>query len=319
MSNVQVVTMGEAMIRLTPPDHQRLDTTPLLEVHIGGAELNVAVALAQLGVPVAWVSKLPDNPLGRRIAHEAQRFGVDMSHIVWKSEGRVGLYFYEKGSPPRPSTVLYDRLHSSINTLTANELDFDFIGQAKVLHTTGITVALSENCRQLVADVISRAKEKGIAVSFDVNYRSRLWTPAQAREALSELLPQVDLLICTKEDAQTIFNIFADAETIGRNLHSQFCIPNVAVTQGERGAVVRTPEGIFSQAGFTLVEVDRLGAGDAFASGLLFGFLQGDWDLGLRFGLAMAAIKHTIPGDWFIGSKAEVEAVLKAQTASVVR
>ncbi len=318
MAGVQVVTLGEAMIRLTPVDHQRLETTPLLEVHIGGAELNVAVALAQIGIPVAWVSKLPDNPLGRRIVREAQKFGVDTSRVVWTQEGRVGLYFYEKGSSPRPSAVVYDRRHSAINTLKVDELDWDFIGQAKILHLTGITPALSDLCRHLVAGCIVKAKERRMFVSFDVNYRSRLWTPEQARTTLLSLLRGVDLLICTKDDAATLFNLTVDIETIARQLQASLRIPNVAITHGDK-AVVATPQGTFSQSGYQIEEIDRLGAGDAFAAGLLSGVLQGNWELGLRYGLAMAAIKHTIPGDWFIGTKAEIEAVMQAQQRGVVR
>ncbi len=319
MAEVQVVTIGEAMIRLTPPDYQRLETAPLLKVHIGGAELNVAVALAQLGVSVAWISKLPDNPLGRRIVQEARRFGVDTSRVVWMQEGRVGLYFYEKGSAPRPSLVVYDRRHSAINTLKVDELDWEFIGKAKILHLTGITPALSDVCRHLVAGCLFRAKERRLFVSFDVNYRSRLWTPEQARATLLTFLRGVDLLICTKEDAATLFNLTMDAETIARQLQATLRIPNVVVTHGDR-AVAVTPQGTFSQTGYPLVEVDRLGAGDAFAAGLLYGVLQNDWELGLRYGLAMAALKHTIPGDWFIGTKSEVETLLQqAQQRSVVR
>ncbi len=319
MTSVQVVTMGEAMLRLTPPDHQRLGTTSLLELHIGGAELNVAVALAQLGVPVAWVSKLPDNLLGRRIAHEAQRFGVDVSRLVWAREGRVGLYFYERGASPRPSTVLYDRRHSAINTLQVDELDWEFIGQAKVLHLTGITPALSDICRQLVAGAIVRAKQKGMTVSFDVNYRSRLWAPDQARAVLNKLFRLgIDILICTKEDAATLLNLTLDAETVARQMQASIGIPNVVITYGDR-AVAATSRGVFSQIGFSVVGIDRLGAGDAFAAGLLYGMLQGDWELGLRYGLAMAALKHSIPGDWFLGSKEEVEAILQAQQKGLVR
>jgi 2-dehydro-3-deoxygluconokinase len=155
-------------------------------------------------------------------------------------------------------------------------------------------------------------------VSFDVNYRSRLWTPEQARATLLTLLKGIDLLICTKDDAATLFNLTMDIETIARQLQASLRIPNVAVTHGDK-AVVATPQGTFSQSGYQIEEVDRLGAGDAFAAGLIYGFLQGDWELGLRYGLAMAAIKHTIPGDWFIGTKAEVEGIMQAQQRGVVR
>jgi 2-dehydro-3-deoxygluconokinase len=289
-----------------------------LEIHIGGAELNVAVALAQLGVPVAWVSKLPSNPLGWRIVREAQRFGVDTSRVVWTNEGRVGLYFYERGTTPRPSSVLYDRRHSAINTLRADELDWEFIGTAKILHLTGITPALSDNCRQLVGAAIVRAKQKGMLVSFDVNYRARLWAPEQARAILSSLLRSgVDILICTKDDAATLFGLIGDTEVIARQLQSALH-SHVVITHGDR-AVAALPQGILTAVGFALTEVDRLGAGDAFVAGLLYGVLQGNWELGLRYGLAMAAIKHTIPGDWFIGSKAEIDALLQAQAKGVLR
>ncbi|MCS7192794.1 MAG: sugar kinase [Armatimonadetes bacterium] len=318
MANIQVVTIGEGMIRLTTFNHQRLETASLLEVHIGGAELNVAVALAQLGVPVAWISKLPNNPLGLRIVQEAQRFGVDTSKVLWTQEGRVGLYFYEKGASPRPSNVVYDRRHSAINTLKVDELDWDFIGKAKILHLTGITPALSDLCKQLIAGCIFRAKERRMFVSFDVNYRSKLWTPEQARTNLLPLLRGVDLLICTKDDAAILFNLTVDIETIARQIQASLRIPNVAVTHGDK-AVVTTPQGTFSQAGYNIQEVDRLGAGDAFAAGLIYGILQGNWETGLRYGLAMAAIKHTIPGDWFIGTKSEIEAIIQAQQRGVVR
>jgi 2-dehydro-3-deoxygluconokinase len=238
---------------------------------------------------------------------------------VWTNEGRVGLYFYERSVPPRPSTVLYDRRHSAINALRAEELDWDFIGTAKILHLTGITPALSDNCRQLVANAIVRAKQRGMTVSFDVNYRARLWAPQQAQAVLSALLRSgVDILICTKDDAATLFGLAGDAETSARQLQATLRVPHVVVTHGDR-AVVATPQGGFTAVGYALTEVDRLGAGDAFVAGLLCGVLQGNWELGLRYGLAMAALKHTVPGDWFLGTKAEVDALVQAQTRSVVR
>ena len=317
-ARVRVVTLGEAMVRLTPPAHQRLATTDLLEVHVGGAELNVAVALAQLGVPSAWVSKLPDTPLGQRVAAEARRFGVDTSRIIWTPEGRVGLYFYERGSPPRPSTVLYDRGHSAINTLRPQEVDWEFIGQARLLHLTGITPALSEACYRLVAETIRRGKGLGVTISLDVNYRSRLWTAQQARVGLLSLAQGIDILLCTRQDAQTVFQVTADAEGTARQLSDILSVPHTVVTHGDR-AVALTPQGALSAGGFPVVELDRLGAGDAFAAGLLFGVLHGDWGLGLQYGMAMAALKHSIPGDFFVGGRQEVEALLKAQGGSILR
>ncbi len=315
----EVVTMGEAMIRLTPPDHQRLMTTPSLEVHIGGAELNVAVALAQLGVSVAWISKLPDNPLGRRVDAEARRLGVHTSRVLWLPGGKMGLYFYEKGVGIRAGTVLYDRADSAINSLSLDELDWDFIGRCRLFHTSGITPALSLSVRKLTVEVLRRVTERGLTVSFDVNYRSRLWEPLECRAALETILPLADLVVCTERDAGTVFGLFGSGEEIAQGLRRLSAAQAVIVTHGAKGVTAATEDGAFFEAAMVTDVVDRLGAGDAFCAGVIYGYLKGDLRLGVRFGLAMAALKHAIPGDWFIGTKEEVENLLKGEAGGVKR
>ncbi|MCS7223000.1 MAG: sugar kinase [Armatimonadetes bacterium] len=315
----KVVSLGEAMIRLTPPDHQRLLTTDKLEIHIGGAELNVAVALAQLDVPAAWVSKLPLNALGQRVCREAARFGVDTSAVLWHPNGKMGLYFYERGAGARAGTVFYDRAGSAINFLDCEELDWDFIGQAQIFHITGITPALSERARKLTENALKEAKKRGMTISFDVNYRSRLWNPEKCRQTLERLLPNADIVICTERDGRTVFGWMGTAEEMGQQFLLQFGVRAVTVTQGARGVTLVTSEGTLFESAIGTEVVDRLGAGDAFAAGLIFGILHKDLHLGVRYGLAMAALKHTIPGDWFIGSRQEVEELLTGEAGGVRR
>lgn len=316
-----VIGLGEGMVRLSPPDHQRLEQASYLEVQIGGAELNVAVALAQLGVDAAWISKLVDSPVGRLITNRARRYGVDVSRVVWTRDGRVGLYFLEVGAAPRPNLVIYDRKQSAINYLTADELDWGFIGNARVLHLTGITPGLSENARRLIRDVVQRSRELGVSISFDVNYRSKLWSPEEAREELLRLLPQVDILFATRDDVETVLGITGDAEEVVRTLHREFASIAAFLTMGAEGAMVCADDDeVHYQPPFTIVEVDRLGAGDAFAAGALLGWLEGvSWQRALAYAVAMAAFKYSIPGDFAIIERDELDALLSQGIQTVQR
>ena len=170
----QVVTLGEAMLRLSPPDFHRLEQANSFDVKVGGGELNVAVGVARLGIESAWVSKLPDNPLGKMVRNKAREQGVDTSGIVWSKSGRVGIYFLEFGASPRASSVLYDRAGSAVSTLAPGEVDWPkaFDG-CKLFHVSGITPALSKSCAEATLEAIKAAKSAGAKVSFDVNYRKK--------------------------------------------------------------------------------------------------------------------------------------------------
>jgi len=314
----EVVAMGEVMIRLAPPDYLRLEQTKVLNVEVGGAEFNLAAGLSQLGLSSAFISKLVDNPLGRIIANRALELGVDISRVVWTSEGRIGLYFVEFGRMPRPSFNIYDRKGSAINYLKPDEVDWDFVGQAKVLHISGITVALSESCEELTKYAIRRAKESGVLISFDVNYRSKLWSPDEAREKLGGILGEVDILFSTCDDLRQVFGVKGDAESCVRELKKLFSNEVDVVTAGGEGSWAYS-EDIFHEGGFPIEVVDRLGAGDAFAAGFLYGYLQGDIRKGLKYGGAMAAIKHTIPGDQVRLRPGEIEGVIGGASRGIER
>jgi 2-dehydro-3-deoxygluconokinase len=323
-----VFTLGETMVRFTPKGFTRLEEAAELEVRIGGSESNVAIALARLGLRAAWAGKLPLNPLGELVARRIRSFGVDVSQARWVDHARMGLYFIEPGTPPRSSLVLYDRSHSAASTMAPEDFDWSVLDRARHVHLTGITPALSATALETVARAIREARARGRTVSFDVNYRARLWPAEAAREALLPLLREVDLLISTLGDAAQVFLLDGAPEEVARAMGELTGASHIALTLGGEGALLwdRSMPGTRGRAGtfhraepFPVHAVDRVGAGDAFDAGLLWGFLQGDAPRGMVFGMAMAAIKHTIPGDEFISSLAEVETLLETGHRDIQR
>ena len=314
-----VITIGEAMLRLCPGFDLRLEQAQKFDLEIGGAELNVAVALSRLGTSSAFMMKLPDNPLGHLLVNRARSWGVDVSRMVWSPEGRVGTYFIEYGKTPRSINVVYDRKDSAINTLLADELDWDFIGGGKLLHTTGITMGVGDNCKQLVMDVIARARKLGLLVSFDVNFRSRLWTPEQARKAIDELVGQIDILFVTKDDASIVLGLEGEPSDVVSKLHQKFACKLAVMTLGAEGAIVCDDDGVTGQSSYDLEVVDRVGGGDAFAAGFIYGHLNGSTVMAMEYAAAMAALKYSIIGDFAIVTKKELEQVIAGGTRGVQR
>src|SRR3954454_7288777 len=200
-----VITFGEAMIRLSPPNFRRLEQARSLDVQVGGAELNTAVALARLGRQTAWVSRLTDNPLGRLIANQAREAGVSTEHVVWTRDERVGLYFLEFGAAPRASSVLYDRKGAAIAGIKPGMVPWDrvFAG-ARWFHVTGITPALSASAAAVTREAMQAAKAAGVSTSVDLNYRVKLWTGAEAGKCMGELMALCDYLITTEEDLERV-------------------------------------------------------------------------------------------------------------------
>src|SRR4051794_35544070 len=203
-----VVTFGEAMVRLSPPQFRRLEQTRSLDLFVGGAELNTAVALSRLGRKTCWVSRLTRNPLGRLIANQARETGVDASHVVWTDSDRVGVYFLEFGAAPRASSVLYDRKDSAIAHIAPGMVDWKTVfAGARWFHVTGITPALSPSAADATAESLKAARAAGVRTSIDLNYRNKLWTPAEAGRRMTEFMPLCDVLITTEEDVDKVFQI----------------------------------------------------------------------------------------------------------------
>jgi len=307
-----VVTLGETMIRLSPPGNQRIEQAASLELKIGGAESNVAIDLARLGFRTAWVSRLVDNPLGRRIAAEIRAHGVDTSHVIWTPAGRVGTYFIEFGVSPRPIRVWYDRAGSAISLLSPKEVDWGILSMTRMIHLTGITVALSDNCERVVNLLVDRALDAGVTVSFDVNYRGKLWSPESAAAALRPICAKTDILFVGSRDAEKLFGCRGTPEEMASQLQEMFR-PGMVVLTTVEGVSVCTHESAVHRADPypAVVEVDRVGAGDAFASGFLLGYLEGkDPALCLSYARALGAIKYSIPGDLAITTREELESLV---------
>jgi len=343
----EVVTFGEAMIRLAPPHFERLEQTSSLDVQIGGGELNVAVGASRLGLKSVWVSRLPKNSLARLMENRVRQMGVDTSEIIWAADGRVGLYFVEFGAAPRPSSVLYDRAHSSISAIQPGEVDWRRVfSGAKWFHTSGITPALSSSAAAATLEALKAARDAGVTVSYDLNYRSKLWSPDEAQAAQEPMMEYVDALITTEEDTHVVFKIGASAQSspadtksftqiaaetykdVARQLQEKFHFKAVAITLRENPLVWRNTwtaicyaDGRFyDDVKYDIEIVDRVGGGDSFSAGFIYGRLvKGSYEAAVRYGNAFGALKHTNPGDFNWATLAEVESLLKGASLRVAR
>jgi 2-dehydro-3-deoxygluconokinase len=316
-----VVTFGEAMVRLNPPGYRRLEQAHSLELFTGGAELNTAVGLTRLGRATAWVSRLTRNPLGRMIANHAREAGVSTDHVVWTDEDRVGVYFLEFGAAPRASSVLYDRKGSAIANVRPGMVNWGaaFEG-AKWFHVTGITPALSPTAAETTREALRAARAARLQVSIDLNYRAKLWSPAEANRWMHEFMQYCDVLITTEEDLEKVLQIQGqNYEAVAALVAKRYPVQVVAITLRENPLVWKNSwTGIAYREGTTYTTktyeveiVDRLGAGDSFAAGLIHGLLDGNLQKGLDWAVAASALKHSIPGDFDWITPDEVEGMLK--------
>ncbi|MFN8594298.1 MAG: sugar kinase [Thermomicrobiales bacterium] len=328
-----VVTFGEAMVRLTPPGNERLERTISLDLTVGGAELNSAVTLSCLEIPATWVSRLPDTPLGRAIARGARVNAVDISHVqfVPESEGRAGLYFLEEGTDPRPSAVYYDRAGSVFARMAPGTFDWPAIlKDARALHVSGITPALGPGPRAETMTAIRAANAASVPVAFDLNYRSKLWSEADARACFVEVVPLVDILFASRGTLRTFFGIDGDHADVLEAARTRLGLA-VTILSRKRGKVSRSvrlgavamgPDGAVFETPWREAEVvDRLGGGDAFAGGFLAGYVTNHDDLPRALALASAAqaLKHTMPGDFLGATRAEIEAATDATEGGVLQ
>ncbi len=327
----KVITFGELMLRLQPYNYERFVQCDHVEFTFGGGEANVAVSLANYGMDVAYVTKLPTHAIGQSAVNSLRRFGVDTSKIV-RGGDRVGIYFNEKGASQRGSVCIYDRAHSAIQESQPSDFDWDAICEgAEWFHFTGITPALGANLVETCKQACIAAKARGIKISCDLNYRGKLWTRAQAREAMTELCQYVDVCISNEEDAKDVFGIEAEAtdvyagslnhegyKSVAKQLADKFGFEMVAITLRESHSAfdngwsamlynVAKDEYCFSKK-YDLHIIDRVGGGDSFGGGLIYSLLSGkDTKAAVEFAVAASALKHSIEGDYNMVSVAEVE------------
>ncbi len=313
-----VTTFGEMLIRLSVLSGERLETARQLDVHSAGAEANVLSLLARLNCRTLWMGALPDNPMGRFAASALRSAGVDAGGVLWCENGRIGTYYVEFGAPPRGIQVTYDRAHSCAAEIQTREIDWDALLDTRILHLTGITPALSKSCSEIVSEAVKRAKQLGVFVSFDVNYRQKLWSETDARQTLLPLIRQADLLFCSQADATRLFECKGSMQEIADGLLELTRVPKAIVTFAEKGLLCWNGEGWQQEPAQPTRIVDRLGAGDALAAGVLYGLLHSDLQAGLHYGTILAAMALSQNGDMVITTEAEMLA-LSRQSSTLTR
>ena len=337
----KVVTLGEIMLRLSTPDYKRFVQADTFDVTYGGGEANVAAALCNYGLNGTFVTKIPNNPIGQSAINHLRRYGVDTQYIV-RGGDRLGIYFLETGASMRASQVVYDRSHASISEVEINEFDFDKIFDgASWFHTTGITPALSDKAAALTEAALKAAKAKGITTSIDLNYRKKLWTKEKAREVMTKLCQHVDVCIGNEEDADTTLGFKAkDTDVtkgeldldgfkdVFRQMKEKFGFKFIASSLREShsasdngwSALVYDGSEFYHTKQYSVRIVDRVGSGDSFASGLIYGLVTGmPMNEAAEFGVAASALKHTIPGDLNHATLNDVKELMKGDGSGRVQ
>jgi 2-dehydro-3-deoxygluconokinase len=337
----KVVTFGEIMLRLAPEGHYRFIQTASYGATYGGGEANVAVSLANFGMDAVFVTKLPKHEIGQAAINVLRQFGVNTSHIV-RGGNRVGIYFLEKGASQRPSKVIYDRAHSAIAEAEQKDFDWDRIFDGACwFHFTGISPALSDNAAAITEDACKAAKEAGLTVSCDLNYRKNLWPREKAGAVMGGLMKYVDLCIANEEDASDVFGISAvntdvssgkirhDAyEQVAKSLTERFGFKQVAVTLRESisaddnnwAAMLYSGGKTYFSKKYAIHIVDRVGGGDSFCAGLIYGMLQKmPPQESLEFAVAASCLKHSVEGDFNQVSIEEVKKLAGGDTSGRVQ
>lgn len=325
----KVVTFGEIMLRLAPNGYYRFFQDDQLQATFGGGEANVAVSLANYGLDVSFVTKLPTHAIGQSAVNSLRKYGVDTSKIV-RGGDRVGIYFLEKGASQRGSVCIYDRAHSAIAEAQPSEFDWDSIFEGvDWFHFTGITPALGENMVETCRQACIAAKKRGVKISCDLNYRGKLWTRAEAQAAMTDLCQYIDVCIANEEDAKDVFGIEAENtdiyggklnkggyKSVAKQLADKFGFEKVAITlrtsisanDNDWAAMLYDGENYCFSKEYHLHIVDRVGGGDSFGGGLIYSLLSGkNSQDAIEFAVAASALKHSIEGDYNMVTVSEVE------------
>ena len=325
----KIVTFGEIMLRLAPNGYYRFFQNDQMQATFGGGEANVAVSLANYGMEASFVTKLPKHAIGQAAVDSLRYFGVDTKNIT-RGGDRVGIYFLEKGASQRGSVCIYDRAYSAIQQAKSEDFDWDAIFEgADWFHFTGITPALGGNLVEICKEACIAAKNKGVKISCDLNYRGKLWTRDEARAAMSVLCKYVDVCIANEEDAKDVFGIEAENtdiyggklnkqgyKSVAKQLMATFGFEKVAITlrtsisanDNDWAGMLFDGENYCFSKEYHLHIVDRVGGGDSFGAGLIYALLNGkNTQAAIEFAVAASALKHTVEGDFNRVSVSEVE------------
>ncbi len=338
---MKVVTFGELMLRLAPENYLRFVQSEKYEATFGGAEANVAVSLANYGVDVAFVTKLPEHEIGQAAVNSLRKYGVNTS-LITRGGDRVGIYYCEKGASQRPSKVIYDRAYSAIASAKSEDFDWDKIFDGvKWFHFTGITPALSDEVAAITVEACKKAKAKGITISCDLNFRKKLWSKEKAGKVMGEVCKYVDYCIANEEDAKDVFGIEADNTdintgklnregyiSVAEKLTDRFGFKGVAITLRESlsandnnwSAMLYTGKNAYFSKKYAMHIVDRVGGGDSFGAGLIYSLTNGyEPQKTIEFAVAASCLKHSIEGDYNLVSAKEVETLANGNASGRVQ
>ncbi|WP_310602935.1 sugar kinase [Anaerosporobacter sp.] len=319
------LALGEILLRLSTPNNERIVRGDTFQKCAGGAELNVVSGIAALGLRTGIISKVPQNDLGVFVRNHIRFCGVSDDYLVYdkSKNSRLGIYYYENGAYPRKTSVVYDRAYSAINSLTVDDISEDVYSSTRLFHTSGISLALSKELRENVVEIIKKFKENGTKISFDVNFRANLWTEEEARETIETILPYVDILFASEETSRKMFKKTGDLKDVMKSYTTEYGVEIVATTERTiispkkhhfNSIIYNAKEDCYYQEKpYENIEVvDRIGSGDAYVSGVLYGLLQYDsCEKALQFGNVVSALKNTIPGDVLSTNLNEVTRIME--------
>ncbi|MFB6123557.1 MAG: sugar kinase [Haloferacaceae archaeon] len=306
-----LVTFGDAVLRLSPKSDTPLEAADEFAVHVGGPESNVAVTASALGLETAWLSRLPKSPLGRRVVRELRSHGV-RTGVVWTTDGRVGVRYRATGGQPRGTTTVPDREGAATTEATAAALPLEAVRSAEAFYVSGVTPALSETLAETTATALKTAVEAGTTTAFDLHYDPEFWTVEEARTRYDALLPDVNVLFCSEDELEEIFGHDGGVVPAGHSVRTAYDLDTVVVRRGRRGPVGLHGDEIYEQPTYDATTVDAAGVRDAFVGSFLAERGRGDGvDDALAYGAAAAALKRTVEGEALVASRADVTAVVE--------
>ncbi len=323
-----MIGFGEVMLRLSPPNKEKISQSETFEKNAGGSELNVSSGAAMLGIRSAVVTKLPKNKMGHFIARRIRYGNVSDDYVIWdySDKKRLGIYYYESGVYPRKSAVVYDRANASVCSLKLSEIPEDIYDKTRLFHISSISLALDLNLRETALAMIKLMKAHGVAISFDVNYRAALWSEEEARDVVEKILPLVDILFVSEETSRRMLQRTGTLDEIMKGYADTYGCKIVATTRRDVVSPTRHNFGsriyyegkFYEEPHYMNIEViDRIGSGDAYVAGVLYGILAEDnIERAMSFGNALSAVKNTVPGDMSASSLDEIESIIKSHKAT---
>ena len=327
-TDFDLIGLGEVMLRLSPPNKEKISQSETFEKNAGGSELNVVSGAAMLGIRSAIVTKLPENKMGHFIRNKIRYGNVSDDYIIYdhSPQKRLGVYYYESGAYPRKSSVIYDRANSSFCSLSLDELPEDIYAKTKIFHISSITLALDPSLKETAIEMIHKFHEAGAYISFDVNYRASLWSEEEAKKTVEAIFPYVDFLFVSEETSRRMLQRTGTLEEIMKGYADTYGCTRIATTRREAvspthhnfNSKIYMNGNFYEEEPYNNIEViDRIGSGDAYLAGVLYGLIKfGTPERAIEIGNALSAVKNTVAGDMSASSIEEIESVIKSHKAT---